>query len=101
MAGVVGVCCPVFGLGPPLSYCSCPFCIVLLPLVLSSSSSLFVFAVTALLVWGCVFVTGLCHCGIVVMIVRVGRTCDVYCLLSTLQCCGVCFSVVCVVMGSV
>ena len=33
-----------------------------------SSPFLFVFAVTALLVWWCVFVTGLCHCGIAVMV---------------------------------
>lgn len=47
---VVGCVVPAFGLGPPPSHCSCPSCIVLLPLVLFSPSSPFVFAVTALLV---------------------------------------------------
>ena len=80
---------PVFGLG------LAP-CIVLLPLVLSSPPSLFVFAVTAC--WlGCVIVTGLCHWGIAVM-VCVGRK-GVWCLLSTVytSSCVVCVSVVCVI----
>lgn len=54
---------PVFGLDPAL-------CIVLLPLVLFSPLSLFVSSVTALLVWVCVFVTGLCHCGMAALIGR-------------------------------
>ena len=91
--GSGGLCVvPAFGLGPAP-------CIVLLPLVLSSPPSLLVFAVTALLVWGCVFVTGLCHCGIAVMVVlgrKTGR-----CLLSTHQCCdgSACLVLSCLVLS--
>lgn len=42
-----------------------------------------VFAVTALLVWWCVFVTGLCHCGIAVMVCV--RRKGAWCLLSTVD----------------
>ena len=46
--------------------CVCGVRVVGYPL--SAPSSPFVFAVTVLLVWGCVFVPGLCLCGVVVMV---------------------------------
>ena len=69
MAGVV--CCvlsPVFGLVLPFTlFLSLLRCLYPPPLLLSSFPP-FVFSVTALLVLGCVFVTGLRHCGIAVMV---------------------------------
>ena len=75
---------PVFGLGPPPSYCSCPSCVAS-PLLLFPSPP-FVFSVTVLWFVCCVFVTGLCHCGIAVVICA-GRkgawcvVCGVHCQL--------------------
>ena len=57
----------------PLSRCSSLLLLCVLPCVLgncvlfcSALFPVFVFVVTVLLVWGCVFVTGLCHCGMAV-----------------------------------
>ena len=58
------------------SYCECCISFLLPPV--------FVFAVTALLVWCCVFVTGLCRCGIAVMIVVGAERRGVWCVVSTL-----------------
>lgn len=72
-------CLPPFSLSVPLPSCAAVFvvggevrwgCVSLPPPV-------FVFAVTALLVWCCVFMAGLCHCGMVVMIVCGAEGCVV------------------------
>jgi hypothetical protein len=102
-----GVLFSVFGLGPPLYVvlfalqclvflcvvrCGvgvvwwCCFVVNCVPLF-SSSPPVFVSAVTALLVCVVCFLSGLCHCGIVVMVVcgLKGRmVCGVWCSLSAL-----------------
>ena len=98
--GVVGVWCPVFGLGPPLRIVPAPLRIVLFPLLLCVllccggvcgewegdvcyewrgvcwpffPPSFLCVRCHSVVGLGCVFVAGLCHCGIAVLVCVRGR----------------------------
>ena len=96
------VCCPRVRIGSSPSHCSRPSCVAS-PLLSSSPPSHC--CVRSHSIVGLV----LCLCGRVVSLWNSGDglcwvegrvVFTVYCLLSTLMCCGVCFSVVCVLWNS-